>query len=112
MSSRRQARAGVVRAAERRSGLPAALTDRHDPLWTDPKAVQALADTYRLHPHDRRYPSLAAAPWWARFDALRDAWCKDNGLMSDRWPNTIDWRRAREAGIDLSSSSRYRLRPP
>lgn len=109
MTSRRDARRRP--SATSPDSLPVALRSRRDPLWADADAVADLAASFRLHLRPGRWQSLEAAPWWARFDAFRDAWCRDNGLMSHDWPNTfVDWARMREAGIDDSSSSRYRLR--
>ena len=93
-------------------GLPVELTSRHHECWEDPAAVARLAAahglTLTMRHQDR---SLTTAPWWARFDAFRDAWCKANGLMNPQYPQTLDWRRATAAGVDMSASSRYRLRP-
>lgn len=110
MSSRRQARAGTLVADARREGLPPALASRHDPLWADPEAVVDLAAACRLDLRPDQWRTVAAAPWWARFDAFRDAWCRANGLVHPQWAPRLDFTRAREAGIDMSSSSRYRLR--
>lgn len=90
--------------------VPAALRDRHDPLWTDPDAVGDLAAAYGLSLDLRRNGGLTRAPWWARFDAFRDAWCRANGLTHPTWTDALDYRRAREVGVDMTSSSRYRLR--
>jgi hypothetical protein len=111
MSRRRLARSGRPQAARERAGLPDALRDHRDPLWHDAEAVADLARAYRLTVTDPRYRSLAVTPWWARFDAFRRAWCEANGLMNPRYPQTLDYRRAAEAGIDMSASSRYRLAP-
>lgn len=92
-------------------GVPVELASRHDPIWEDARAVEALARTHGLRLSPRFGKSLATIPWWARFDAFRDAWLEANGLMHPLYPHTPDWRRAAEAGIDMSSSSRYRLRP-
>ena len=71
--------------------------------------MAALADRYGLTLSLRYQRTLTTAPSWARFDAFRDAWCRANGLMHPLYAHTLDWRRAAAAGIDTSSSSRYRL---
>ncbi len=111
MSSRRLARAGVGRASGEGGGIPTPLRSRHDPLWDDPTAVVALARSHGLRLSPRNGRSVEAAPWWARFDAFREAWCEANGLMHPQYPHTLDYRRAAESGIDMSASSRYRLAP-
>jgi len=93
------------------NGVPVELTSRHDPLWDDPAAVAALARLHGLPLSPRFGKSLDALPWWARFDAFRAAWLEANGLMHPLYPHTPDWRRAEEAGVDMSASSRYRLQP-
>jgi len=110
-SSRRAVRAGTAGATSRRAGLPVELTSRHHECWEDSAAVAALADRYGLTLNLRYQRTLTTAPWWARFDAFRVAWCEANGLMSPLYAHTLDWQRGRAAGIDMSSSSRYRLRP-
>lgn len=92
-------------------GLPVELTSRHHECWEDPAAVARLAAAHGLTLAMHHHGALTTAPWWARFDAFRDAWCKANGLMNPQWPETLDWRRATAAGIDMSTSSRYRLQP-
>jgi len=94
--------------------MPAELGDRHDDLWRSAEAVAQLLKDCRLDlpPLASERVSLVKTPWWARFDAVREAWCRATGLMHPRWADSIDYRRAREAGIDMSSSSRYRLRGP
>lgn len=98
--------------AVRRDGLPIELTSRHHEAWKDADAVDALIELYNLEVVTRTRLSIAASTWWDRFDAVRDAWCRANGLMDPTWHSGVDHRRAREAGIDMSSSSRYRLRGP
>lgn len=111
MSSRRAARAGIDRRVARRDGLPVELSDRHHPVWKDAAATQQLLDDLGLAVSDRRRRrSLSELAWWARFDAVRDAWCRANGLMHPQWVDNIDNRQARRVGVDMSSSSRYRLR--
>ncbi|EYR63270.1 hypothetical protein N866_01785 [Actinotalea ferrariae CF5-4] len=89
--------------------MPPALRDRLDPVWADHAAVSELVAAYGLTLSLRGASLLRAAPPWARFDSFRKAWCQANGLMSDQWPDRIDQRRARAAGVDLSGSARYRL---
>jgi len=91
-------------------GVPVELTSRHHPVWADPAAVARLAAAHGLTLRIHHHGTVKAAPWWARFDAFRDSWCEANGYMSKDYPNTFDWRRCREAGLDMSASSRYRLR--
>lgn len=94
----------------RTGDLPPELTSRHHETWTDARAVEALFEAFGLEapPHARQ--GVAGMAWWARFDAFRVAWCQVNGLMDARWDGRIDLGRCREAGVDTSSSSRYRLR--
>ncbi len=110
MSSRRQARAGQTPATARQGGVPVELTSRLHPCWENPAAVARLAAAHGLVLTVYNHGTLKDAPWWARFDAFRRAWIEAHGLMSNRYPGCIDWRRADEAGLDMSSSSRYRLR--
>lgn len=102
-------RAGRARMEQRRDTMPVALSDRHHETWKDARAVDELIDVYRLEVTTRTRLSVAASTWWDRFDAVRRAWCQTNALMHPQWAESIDHRRAREAGIDTSSSSRYRL---
>ena len=92
-------------------GLPVALASRHDPVWEDAAAVARLVAAHGLTLAMHHHGTITAAPSWARFDAFRVAWCEANGLMHPLYAHTLDWRRAAAAGIDTSSSSRYRLRP-
>lgn len=118
MSSRRLARAGKTTVAPER-GTPAALSSRDDPLWQDAEAVRRLAEIHgltldagyaRRHARGRPEDPVHAAQPWERFDAFRVAWCRANGLMHPVWKDSIDYQRAQDAGIDMSASSRYRLR--
>ncbi|MGO1318007.1 MAG: hypothetical protein ACTMIR_13360 [Cellulomonadaceae bacterium] len=95
----------------RPEGVPAPLTDHQHPVWHDPDAVAQLFMDYRLEPK-AGYGSTSSetTPWWSRFDAFRSAWCLANGLNHPQWPHLIDYQRAREAGVDMHSTSRYRLR--
>lgn len=94
----------------RPGSIPPALTSMHDPTWKDAAAVEHLVAAcgidLRLVNYGGRIPD---APWWARFDAFRHAWCTANGYMNPRWDNTLDYARMREAGIDDEATSRYRL---
>jgi aminoglycoside phosphotransferase (APT) family kinase protein len=112
VSSRRLARAGIAQREERKTGMPVELGDRHHELWRDSGAVARLVYDcgLELSAQVSLRGSLERAPWWARFDAVREAWCRANGLMHPQWTQTIDYHGARQAGIDMSSSSRYRLR--
>lgn len=91
-------------------GVPEALGSRDHPAWEDAREVVALSAAFGLAVRCPRGESLQEAPAWARFEAFREAWCVANGFMHPRWAELIDYRRAREAGIDTSSSSRSRLR--
>jgi len=107
MTARRAAR------AERQIGggtVPVELTSRHHPVWEDPAAVARLAAAHGLALTTHNHGTIATAPSWARFDAFRATWCEANGLMNPLYAQILDWRRAEAAGIDMSSSSRYRLR--
>jgi hypothetical protein len=104
VSERRLAKAG-----RSDDGLaPAALRDRHDPLWSDPVRVQRLAADTGTTVDWAGWGSLASMPAWRRFDRFREAWCLGNGLES-KWPGRFDAARARAAGVDVSSSVRDRL---
>ena len=102
-----------LRAPETRlaaGGVPAPLRDHLHPTWRDPVAFQALCVELRIRCRGSLYPDLDRAPWWARFAAFRDAWCVANSYQHPTWDGLIDYQRARSAGIDMHSTSRYRLR--
>ena len=80
-------------------------------MWEDPEAVARLASRYgvrlelgqvRLRP---RPASLAAAHPWTRFSAFRHAWCLANGFGHREEAGYIARERARDAGVDVSSSA-------
>lgn len=117
MSSRRLARAGISSDGSlvNALGVPVPLLSMQDRFWSDADAVIDLASELGLELRLSQYRGgVREAPWWVRFTAFREAWCKANGFMSATHPNSLDWHRMREAGVDGGSTSRYRLRaqPP
>lgn len=90
-------------------GVPMELTSRFHPLWEDPDAVEALAVEHGLMLDPGQF-EWTSAPAAVRFDAFRRSWCEAQGLMHPKWPTSLDHSRVREAGVDTSGSSRYRLR--
>lgn len=91
-------------------GVPAELTSRLHPVWSHPGAVEDLAA--QLGVRCRVDQGLDAGAAANRFDAFRRAWCENNQLMHPKWPANIDFARARDAGVDMSGSSRFRLARP
>lgn len=87
-----------------RAGVPPVeLGSRFHPVWSDPSGVAALGARYRL-------PLAVGRDWpaWKCFDAFRQSWCEANGVESV-YPGRFDFSAARELGIDVSGSARYRL---
>lgn len=92
------------------SGIPDELRDRRHELWEDPAAVKALARACGIRLLSPRGHSFEAAPAWARFDQFRQDFCKANGLMNPQWPDRVDQRAGRAAGIDMRGSALERAR--
>jgi hypothetical protein len=97
-------------APVRAGTVPEALTDLHHPTWTNLDAYNQLCADTGIDPRTPGNSKPKRAPWWARFTAYRRAWCLANGYGHPVYLGTIDYPRATAAGIDTSSTSRYRLR--
>ena len=89
-------------------GVPAALGDRHDVLWKDPRVVDELAKQYGLSLSYLSGSTVDVAPI-ERFSAFRRAYCHKASLTLSTYPGTIDHQRAAHAGIDMSGTSRDRI---
>ncbi|WP_324649861.1 hypothetical protein [Georgenia sp. H159] len=108
MSVRRMARVNPYKA--RRAEVPPELADPDHAVWQDGAEVARLADAYTLA-YAEPPRSALRDPAWQRFTAVRRAFCETRGLMSARWPTTLDYGRMRDAGIYAAShSAAYGLR--
>ena len=99
MSRRRDARRVAARYVATEDGIPAALADPADPLWTDQAAVLALAHHHRLDVDLSRADSEMRDPVWERFRAFRAAFARAHNLTRDRYPLLPDPRKIAAAGI-------------
>lgn len=96
MSRRRLQRAGARREA--RGAVPVELADPWHDVWTSAEDVDELAAVHGLTMRHLRTSPLRD-PVWQRFRAFRREFCESHGLMSSRWPDSLDWERIGEAGI-------------
>jgi hypothetical protein len=97
MSRRRLERAG--KRHDVGAGVPVELGDPDDPVWQDADAVADLASRYGVERYQEPEPSTMRSAQWRRFNAFRRAYAESHGLMSERWPWTMDHHRRAAAGI-------------
>lgn len=82
--------------------IPAALQDpMNSPVWRrknlyDKWCIEHLGRTIKLH---------TEGTYW-RISFATDEWCRQNGLMSEKFPQQIDYQRAKAAGIERVGSLR------
>lgn len=87
--------------------VPPLLVDITDPGWGDAKRVAREAARYGAPAPSRPWESM---DWSQRVHAFRDGWCTSHGL-GNQYGQT-HCANAREAGVDIRGTSRFRSRGP
>ena len=83
--------------------MPEPFRDRHHRVWLDPLEVSRLCAVLGLETP----ATVFEDPPWRRFDQCRTLFCGRAGYLT-KW-GTLDYVRARAAGVDVSFSVRERF---